>query len=135
MREAFETTHEKELGKEADAEGRRRIRSAYVSGAAQWILWHGLGTFKFILFYPSTEVSKDNSTSWRLGPCYSGAHISSDDPKAPLSIHRWQFWKDSFRAVASQGEESGEEDYTQECKNLASKAAEIMNVLEKNHQF
>ena len=72
--------------------------------------------------------------------------------KATLSLHRWHFWRDGFRAVASghteeKGEKKGEKKekienceeaqkgYSQECKNLAMRAANLMDSLEQNMTF
>lgn len=100
------------------------IRDAYVLGAAQWILWYGQTLFKQLLY--SEAVSTNTLRAWSPGPLYDG--------KKFLSLHRWHFWRDSFKAVALQGKEE-EKGYGQECKMVAVKAEEMMDSLEKNMTF
>lgn len=101
-----------------------RIRDGHVSAAAQWILWYGQSFFKHVLF--PGEVSSDDLRSWSPGPLYHG--------EAHLSLHRWHFWRGRFSAVVS-GKTGWEKWYSQECKTLAAKAAEMMDSLEKNMTF
>lgn len=114
MRDAHEDPREEQVN----------IRDAYILGAAQWIIWYGQSLFKQILF--SEEVSTDDLRGWRPGSLYDG--------KKFLSLHRWHFWRDSFKAVASQEKEE-EKQYGQECKMVAAKAADMMDSLEKNMTF
>lgn len=63
---------------------------------------------------------------WAPGPLYGG--------KAHLTLNRWHFWRDGYRAVASCGKEK-EKGYSQECKSVAAKAAALMDALEENMTF
>lgn len=110
--------HEKRL------EGLGSVRDEYVLAAAQWILWYGQSFFKQVLF--SGEVSLDEMRSWSPGPLYDGTKF--------LSLHRWHFWRDQYKAVAS-GEKEDEKGFGQECKIVAAKTAELMDWLEKNMTF
>lgn len=132
MREAFEKLQQKE---EPDGD-------TCVLSAAQWILWYGQSLFKQVLYPCDTP---DDLRPWNPGPLYRG--------KAELSLHRWHFWKNGFKAVASSrtGEEKahgwrdhfkaaasgGKEkgSYSQECIKVAAKAASIMDSLEENMTF
>lgn len=96
----------------------------YVLAAAQWILWYGQSLFKQVLF--PGEVSSDDLRKWSPGPLYDG--------KAHLTLHRWHFWRDGYNAVAF-SEKEKEKGYSQECKNVAAKAAAMMDALEKNMMF
>jgi hypothetical protein len=65
---------------------------------------------------------------WSPGPLYHG--------KAHLTLDRWHFWRDGYKAVASSGKEEDEKKwYSQECKDVAAKAAAMMDALEKNMTF
>ena len=94
----------------------------YVLAAAQWILWHGQSFFKQVLFLDDETIQ--DSGKWSPGPLYRG---TSD-----LSLHRWQFWKESYRTVALAGKDEEKGGYGQECRTVAAKAADIMDSLEKN---
>jgi Protein of unknown function (DUF3632) len=107
-----------------DEEG--TLGGIYVLAAAQWILWYGQRFFKHLLF--PGEVSPDDLRMWSPGPLYHG--------KAHLTLDRWHFWRDGYKAVASSGKEGDEEKgYSQECKDVAAKAAAMMDALEKNMTF
>ena len=114
LRDAHEEPH-KEQGS---------IRDAFVLGAAQYILWYGQSLFKQLLF--PGDASADDLRCWSPGPLYDG--------KKCLSLHRWHFWRDSFKAVASQEKEE-KNQFSQECKMVAAKAAAMMDSLEKNMTF
>lgn len=96
----------------------------YVLAAAQWIIWGGQTFFKQLLSPP--DVSSEDLRNWTPGPLYNG--------KAHFSLHRWHFWRDGYYAVASSGKED-EKGYSQECKDVAARAAAIMDALEKNMTF
>jgi hypothetical protein len=109
--------HERSLRDEPDV-----VREAYVAAAAQWIIWYGQSLFRQVLF----TVLPDDLRAWNPGPLYPG--------KADLSLQRWHFWRDGFKAVAT--EQCGEKSASQqECKNLAAKAARLMDSLEENMTF
>ncbi|KAI9847730.1 MAG: hypothetical protein M1837_001978 [Sclerophora amabilis] len=114
QREAHETA-----GKEQG-----RYRDGYVLAAAQWILWYGQSLFKQVLF--PGEISSRDLQRWKPGPLYCG--------KAYLSLQRWHFWRDGFKSVAS-GEKEKVEWVSQECTNVAAKAAEMMDSMERNMTF
>jgi len=96
----------------------------YILAAAQWILWYGQSIFKQVLF--PGEVSSDHLRKWNPGPLYDG--------KAHFTLHRWHFWRVGYNAVAS-SEKEKKKGYSQECKNVAAKAAAMMDALEKNMTF
>lgn len=108
---------------EEQQEGTEEIRSAYILGAAQWILWYGQSLFKQVL-YPGDPP--EDLRPWNPGPLYDG--------KASLSLHRWHFWRDSYKAIAS-GERQGEESFSQECKDIAAKAVSMVDSFERNMSF
>ena len=91
------------------------MRDMYVLAAAQWILWYGQSFFKHII-YPG-EIDKDTLRSWKPGPLYTSTKF--------LSLHRWQFWKDSFKNVASGGwvEEKGR--HSQERRSVSTKSLSL----------
>ncbi|KAL1872447.1 hypothetical protein VTK73DRAFT_1525 [Phialemonium thermophilum] len=93
------------------------LRGAYVLGAAQWILWGGARLYQEIIL-PSYDLDDDLIRSWRHGPLYKAAGL--------LDIHRWLFWKDGFRAAAV------DESLNADCKEVAAKAAEFMDALERS---
>ena len=110
LREAHEDHHREEGD----------MRDVQVLSAAQWILWYGQTLFKRII-YPG-EVPIDDLQSWTPGPLYDGTKF--------LSLHRWQFWKDSFRNIAYSGQDEEKGGYSQECRSVSAKAATIMDALE-----
>ena len=114
--------------REAHEERRKEtgsMRDMYVLAAAQWILWYGQSFFKHII-YPG-EIDNNTLRMWKPGPLYTGTKF--------LSVHRWQFWKDSFKNVASGGQDEEKGGYSQECRSVSAKAADIMDALERNMVF
>ncbi|KAI9826650.1 MAG: hypothetical protein M1832_006246 [Thelocarpon impressellum] len=109
---------------EGGAQGQDGMRATYVLAAAQWILWYGQSLFKQVLF--SGDVTSDDLRAWTPGPLYHGA--------AHLTLQRWHFWKDGFRAAAAEGNEE-EKGLGQECSTVAAKAAELMESLEESMAF
>ena len=101
------------------------MRQYYVLAAAQWILWYGQSFFKQVLFLDDENIK--HSRAWSPGPLYSGT--------SALSLHRWRFWKESFRTVALAGKDEEKGGYGQECRTVAAKAADMMDSLEKNMMF
>ncbi|KAI9802791.1 MAG: hypothetical protein M1833_001390 [Piccolia ochrophora] len=99
------------------------VRDAYVLAAAQWIIYYGQSFFKEVI--RPREVSSTDLQYWKPGPLYAG--------KADLSLDRWHFWRDGFRAAASQ--EVDEKGLRLECKNVAAKAAALMDAFEDNMTF
>jgi hypothetical protein len=109
MRRALEGD---DSGREADT------RDYMILCAAQWIIWYGQSLFKQIL-YPGDI--RDDLRPWSAGPLYDG--------KPLLTLHRWHFWKDGFKAI------EGEDERSDECKRVAAKAADLMACIEKNLTF
>ena len=106
-------------------ESRRGVpREIWVLAVAQWILWYGQSLFKQVLF--QGEVSLNDLRAWRPGPLYKG--------KANLSLDRWHFWRDGYSAMASSRKEE-EKGYSEECRDVAAKAAGMMDALERNMTF
>ncbi|KAI9750028.1 MAG: hypothetical protein M4579_006634 [Chaenotheca gracillima] len=113
-------------------EGRRHFdkregdEEAYVLVAAQYILWDGHSLFRQILVLRQGDFDIDASDlrAWTPGPLYRG--------KPYLTVDRWHFWRDGYRAVAA---EKKEERYSQECRDVATKAANLMEALEKSLTF
>ena len=116
LRCAFEQPNKQEVN--------QNLRDIYISGAAQWILWYGQRLFQSLMF--PGEVTADQLKSWQPGPLYKG--------QSGLSIHRWRFWQSEFLGVAS-GSDKGEKVHSEECRNLALRAADIMGVLERSMSF
>ncbi|KAI9860061.1 MAG: hypothetical protein M1813_006409 [Trichoglossum hirsutum] len=108
LRDGLETKYEK-----------GNIRDFHVLAAAQWILWNGQSLFKQVLFLG--DILSGDTRSWSPGPLYDGEPL--------LSLHRWHFWRDRFRAIA------GEDEVSDECKNVAGKVTDMMDAFEKNLTF
>ncbi|KAI9799107.1 MAG: hypothetical protein M1825_004874 [Sarcosagium campestre] len=102
------------------------IRDAHVMAAALWILLSGQRLFQQVQFLG--QIDDDDLRSWRPGPLYS-----NDDDDARLTLQRWRFWRDGFSTVAS-GEKQGK-TFSEECRNLALKAADMMDAFEKNMSY
>ncbi|RDW70677.1 DUF3632 domain-containing protein [Aspergillus mulundensis] len=81
-----------------------------ILAAAQYIFWSGQELFKAISY-----VSEDY-TPGEPGPLYTG--------EGGLSLHRWRFWKDGFRAAG------GDMGIGEEARGVAGKAAVLMEGLE-----
>ncbi|KAK2736251.1 hypothetical protein FQN57_000849 [Myotisia sp. PD_48] len=111
MRDAFEETHKAGI-----------IRDAYILGAAQHILWSGQYVFQQLLF--PGDISDSDRRKWSPGPLYRG-----DGVEPLLTLHRWHFWANSFKAVAM------EKNSSDECKAVAKKAASLMNFIERDMTF
>ena len=114
--------------REAHEESRNEkasLRDMYVLAAAQWILWYGQSFFKEII-YPG-EIDNNTLRRWQPGPLYTGTQF--------LSLHRWQFWKDSFKNVVSGEQDEEKGGYGLECRSVSAKAADIMDALERNMTF
>ena len=97
-------------------------RDLQVLSAAQWILWYGQSLFKQVLS-PTEKVYPETPEYDDRGPLYQG--------KRGLSLDRWHFWRDGFNAIASSGKEEKQE-YSQECRNVSAKVADMMEAFEKS---
>lgn len=105
MRDAFEVRPER---------GCRQDMT--VMGAAQYILWDGQGLYKHVLDHD--ELSDDDYRNFNFGPKYSG--------KDRLGRERWDFWKQGFRNA------SVKKGFAPECRAVAEKAANMMDVLDQS---
>ncbi|KAJ5689593.1 hypothetical protein N7462_003985 [Penicillium macrosclerotiorum] len=115
MRAAFE---------ENRGEEEKMVRSAWILGAAQWILWHGQSIFNLLLhpaLFDVTLMTWPDRQAWDSGPLYTGS--------GGLSLERWQFWKRSFQDILQ------ESKVTAECKEVSIKAIMMMNMFERNMMF
>lgn len=107
MRRAFEESHEKES---------TEIQDAWVMGTAQWILWTGQSLIKLHL---------DPIGRFR----HKGTPIQNIDviiTTKPISLDMWHTWMNEFRKAAESDE------FGEECREVAKRAANLMEVLEKS---
>jgi hypothetical protein len=81
------------------------IREAWIMGAAQWILWNGQGLFKQLLWPGNNETGMQ------------------------FDMKIWRAWKDGFKDTAAS------DGFGEECKTVAKRSFEIMDVLEKQMSF
>lgn len=109
MRDAFET------------EPQDQFHQYHVMAAAQWILWDGQEIFKYMA--NPLPVSDDEARIWRLGERCSSSSVDV------ISLARWQLWKEGFKAAAAA------DDGSHESKDLAERAAGLMDVIEKSLSF
>lgn len=107
---------------EMERAGKIGLHQYHVMAAAQCILWDGQEIYKYMV--NPLPVSDVDERMWRLG---NGCTLSS---VAVVSLARWQFWKEGFKAV---GAEASEASY--ECKDLAGRAAALMDVIQKSMSF
>lgn len=110
MRDAFET------------EPQGQLHQYHVMAAAQWILWDGQEVFKYMA--NPLPVSDDEARMWRLG------ERCSSSPVGVVSLARWRLWKEGFKAAAAEGPEGSHES-----KDLAGRAAGLMDAIEKSLSF
>ncbi|OAA56361.1 hypothetical protein SPI_07972 [Niveomyces insectorum RCEF 264] len=108
-------------------------RNAEVMEAAQWILWHGQTVFKFILYdHDNDDADNDDGHGGNPNSAYRkvGAKLQNVVPVVqPRSIERWRYWKDGFAAVTTQPYA------TEECKQVAGRAARLMEAIEASMRF
>lgn len=116
MRDAFETERS---GKD---DGQGHLHEYHVMAAAQWIIWDGQEIYKYMV--NPLPVSDVEAKMWRLGNCCTPSSVPI------VSLARWKFWKQGFKAA---GAERGEGSY--ECKDLAGRAAAMMDVIEGSISF
>ena len=102
-------------------------RVAYAMAAAQYFLILGPKILDQLLNDPKEELE-----DWRPGPRFKFQEISGlFKRKDPHSLTRWHFWRDSFRAIAAgKWDENEKSRVSNEAKNLATKTAERMDVIE-----
>lgn len=89
--------------------------SACVSGAAVWMLCSGQRLWIEIVECPRTENPRADKT-WRPGALYQGP---------VFGLERWRFWEKAFAVAAANNMLSDE------CQQLASRAADLTNVIER----
>ena len=82
-------------------------------------MWYGRSLFAQVLV--PGDVSSDDMRKWRPGPLYNGT--------ASITLARWHFWRDGFRAAAA-GESEKATGLDRECQMVANKAAAMMDSLE-----
>ncbi|CEJ60589.1 hypothetical protein PMG11_09158 [Penicillium brasilianum] len=115
MRAAFEDDRSHEA---------KEVRSSWILGAAQWILWNGQSIFNLILepaLYDVTYETWPDRGAWDAGCLYNGT--------PGLSLERWQFWKRRF------GDFSQDSNVTDECKAVSARAMAMMDLFEKHMTF
>ncbi|OBT80655.1 hypothetical protein VF21_00499 [Pseudogymnoascus sp. 05NY08] len=106
MSRTFEGSHENETSD---------IRDAWIMGAAQWILWTGQSLIKLHL---------DPIGQMR----HKGTPIQNIEviiTTKPITLQMWHTWTSEFRK-ASESDQFGEE-----CRDVAKRAADLMEALEK----
>lgn len=96
---------------------------SHVRAAAQWILWYGQSLFQLAIT-GTDPTYNGHERAWHPGPLYHGTN--------QLSLDRWHFWRDGYRAVASVAEEKG---FSRECMDLATRAATFMDAIETVSTF
>lgn len=100
----------------------RIVRSAFLLGAAQWILWNGQSLFTHITHSAlQRNPTSPNLQLWMPGTLYHGQAI--------FALERWQFWKYRFGQVIK------ELDVTDECKQVTWRAISLMDSFEKTMLF
>lgn len=114
MRGALETNQEKESAP---------IRDALIMAAAQWILWHGQGLFLQLRY--QGDISALDKQAWTPGELYS-----AKKDEVGLTLRRWRFWRTRFGEVAQEANGTSEE-----CKAVAGKVVDMMDVIEKSMTF
>ncbi|KFY63057.1 hypothetical protein V496_04219 [Pseudogymnoascus sp. VKM F-4515 (FW-2607)] len=106
MSRTFEESHEKETSD---------IRDAWIMGAAQWILWSGQSLIKLHL----DPIGKIRHIGTPL------QDIDVIVTTKPITLDMWHTWTVEFQK-ASESDEFGEE-----CRDVAKRAANLMEALEK----
>ncbi|KAK1770168.1 hypothetical protein QBC33DRAFT_609500 [Phialemonium atrogriseum] len=73
----------------------------------------------------ASRVAESDEKSWRLGS------LLKDEKRSMglLSLERWRFWADGFKAVAA------DEKSSDECRSLSGKAPRLMDAMEMNMTF
>jgi hypothetical protein len=83
------------------------IRDAWALGAAQWILWNGQGLFKLVLWPGDGKMEEMQQ----------------------ITLKDWHTWRARFREIAGSGK------FGEECRTVAGKAANMMDMLERVMSF
>lgn len=95
----------------------KEVRSTFVLGAAQWILWYGQSLFKLTSQPDLFEGASNEWKGWEPGPLYHG--------KASLFLDRWQFWKRRFGDIINGG------DVTEECREVNRRVIDLIETFER----
>ncbi|KJR86524.1 uncharacterized protein SPSK_02563 [Sporothrix schenckii 1099-18] len=95
------------------------VKNTLVKGAAQWVLWNGHGMFSYILY----DQDGDGRFVAKVG------NAAGLPPFQARSVERWRYWASKFEEVGTWS------DATDECKDLAARAARIMHALAENMVF
>ncbi|ERS97286.1 hypothetical protein HMPREF1624_06618 [Sporothrix schenckii ATCC 58251] len=95
------------------------VKNTLVKGAAQWVLWNGHGMFSYILY----DQDGDGRFVANVG------NAAGLPPFQARSVERWRYWASKFEEVGTWS------DATDECKDLAARAARIMHALAENMVF
>lgn len=95
----------------------RESRESLVSSAAVWVLLAGQALYTLVVEAP---IPDENKALYRTGQLCDGPQFG---------LERWRFWKESFVTVVAT-KETGEE-----CRRLAERAAEMMDVIERAMGF
>ncbi|KFZ23055.1 hypothetical protein V502_02465 [Pseudogymnoascus sp. VKM F-4520 (FW-2644)] len=92
------------------------VRDAWVMGAAQWILWGGQSLLKLHL-NPRDEMVPTG--------ILSKSELERIMNLKRITLHTWHIWTGEFRKTAESDE------FGVECRDVAKRAADLMEVLEK----
>ena len=95
---------------------------AYTMAAAQLILICGQNLFKLV-------CEEKSNPDWGAGPRFVGPTWTSyrgSLAETKLTLRRWHFWRDGFRAIA----QGADPRFGEECKGLSAEAAKRMQTLE-----
>jgi hypothetical protein len=90
----------------------RTYRDAYIMAAAQWIIWDGQNLYRRALYKGPPKGSRLSDDTF------------FDVEKTSVTLDRWKFWKQGFKAVPDEDGVSGE------CKDVALRAYTLMDALE-----
>lgn len=114
MRDAFVT----DLGANSQD---RELHQCHIKAAAQWILWDGQEIFKYMA--NPLPVSEGDTRLWQIGDRYTMLAVPE------VSLARWRLCKEGFGAAGAEGG-----DGSQECRDLARRAAALMDAIENNEK-
>lgn len=91
-----------------------------VMASAQWILWYGQKLFRHMSH--ATPPPTDEARTMRVGSL-------SPAGTAPFSLQRWRLWQKGFEDAA------GSKKRSEECRRVASKASDLMEVIATSRTF
>ena len=107
----MEITFEEDHNKEAST-----VRDAWVMGAAKWIIWGGQSLLKLHLD-PGDEMVPTGTPS--------KSELERIMNLKRITLHTWHTWTSEFRKAAES------DGFGDECRDVAKRAADLMEVLEK----